>query len=149
MLDKILLLSDIHGNYNSLVRILCKHSDVRFILVAGDVLLNKKQIDELKLICVKGNSDYLDLPKELSLDINNQKIFLTHGHLYDVKYSLNKLINKAQTLDAKIVVFGHTHRPYINKHNDILFLNPGTLRPPKQTYIIYERDQAKLYELSN
>jgi hypothetical protein len=44
---------------------------------------------------------------------------------------IKRLIKKLDLLnsDYDIVIFGHTHRPVNEKHNGILFFNPGTTTP--------------------
>ncbi|RMI25477.1 MAG: metallophosphoesterase, partial [Calditrichaeota bacterium] len=33
--------------------------------------------------------------------------------------------------DIRVVIFGHTHRPYQEEHNGVLYLNPGSAGPPR------------------
>ena len=45
-----------------------------------------------------------------------------------------------------IVMFGHTHRPYLKKFGDITVLNPGSLAFPRQegrkgSFMILEMDE--------
>ena len=45
-----------------------------------------------------------------------------------------------------IVMFGHTHRPIIDYHKDVIALNPGSLSYPRQegkrpSYIIMDLDK--------
>jgi putative phosphoesterase len=56
-----------------------------------------------------------------------KKIFITHGHMYNVKSTLYELANEAISQKADIVLFGHTHNRYSEYRDEIHFLNPGSL----------------------
>ena len=51
--------------------------------------------------------------------LDGVKFFLTHGHRYSVKYTLDALLNAAYFAGADMVLFGHTHRA-------MRVVNPGT-----------------------
>ena len=55
-----------------------------------------------------------------------KKIFITHGHLYNVKYTLNNLYYAAREKNADIVCFGHTHNPMSEYVDGLYVLNPGS-----------------------
>ena len=57
---------------------------------------------------------------------------VTHGHLFNVKSGLMKLRYKALEQNANIVCFGHSHILGIEKVDDILFINPGSIRFPRE-----------------
>ena len=52
-------------------------------------------------------------------------------------------MDEALSKDFDIVMYGHTHRPVIDKNDDIIVINPGSLTYPRQegrrpSYIIME-----------
>jgi len=49
-----------------------------------------------------------------------------------VKSGVESLKKKAKELDIDIVVFGHTHTPYRDQEDGMLFLNPGSASIPRQ-----------------
>jgi hypothetical protein len=51
---------------------------------------------------------------------------------------IRRLIKKLDLLnsDYDIIIFGHTHRPVNEKHNGILFLNPGTTTPVDNKFTV-------------
>src|SRR5699024_5856961 len=55
-----------------------------------------------------------------------------HGHLFDIKSSLMKLEYRAQEVGADIICFGHSHVAYAENINGRLFINPGSIRLPRQ-----------------
>jgi len=72
---------------------------------------------------VKGNTDYLDLPNMLSLNIRGRKIMLIHGHQFG-RGNYPALLNYARGHD--ILVCGHTHRQETFKEGGIVVINPGS-----------------------
>lgn len=56
----------------------------------------------------------------------------THGSNENVKYGLDKLIKKANDINADIVLFGHTHIPFTDYIGSKLYImNPGSLGSPR------------------
>ncbi|WIF94082.1 metallophosphoesterase [Caminicella sporogenes] len=143
---KIGIISDTHGDYKSIYRAIEDMGSVDFIIHAGDTYEDAMMIKEkfgFKVIAVRGNTDYKkDFLSEMFFTIKNKKIFLTHGHKYDVKYNLTRLYYKAQELGADIVIFGHSHIPQYIWESGILFINPGSVSRPrmgnKATYGLLE-----------
>ena len=148
---KVLIVSDIHGGYNNLLKVINDNKDFDLLLILGDILsgysdFNFELIDLLnsyntKIIAVRGNCDR-DVEKlDFSMDneyimtsIDNKIFFLTHGHLYDRHSNLN--------IDYDVYIQGHTHVPVMLEENNILYLNPGSVTLPRggsiKSYILYE-----------
>ncbi|WAA11608.1 metallophosphoesterase family protein [Fervidibacillus halotolerans] len=140
---KILITSDSHGLVHELDELIKTHQDVEFYIHCGDSELPSDHPSISEFITVKGNCDFgSDYPNERLIETKMGKIFVTHGHLYDVKYGLNKLKYKAMEMGANIVCFGHSHIVGMEEESSILFLNPGSLRLPRmrkeRTYLILE-----------
>ena len=71
----------------------------------------EKEVPDLPLYRVCGNCDREPVnPEVLQLTLDGMKFFLTHGHRYSVKYTLDALLNAAYFAGADMVLFGHTHR---------------------------------------
>ena len=124
---KILIISDTHKNIDKLIEVSEKYKDyIKFDL--GDRQLDKEIYEKYGYISVDGNCD-LDndnLIKEEILD--NKKFLLTHGHIFNVKYTYLNLYYKALEINANYVLFGHTHFQEVFKKGDITFINPGALK---------------------
>ena len=149
---KVLILSDIHGGYDNLLKVLENEKDFDLMLILGDILSGYSYIcsevaDLLnnyntKIISVRGNCDnsHLEL-LNFSCDnpyiltsIDNKLVFMTHGHLYD--------IHNIPIDDYDIYIQGHTHIPKMEIVNDKLYLNPGSITLPRgmsnKSYIVYQ-----------
>lgn len=130
---KIIVLSDSHKDFNSIMRIFDREKDINYIIHAGDVYRDVEDIMFLKprIPCayVIGNNDIVfGEPLNREFTLGGKKFFLTHGHLFGVKNSMSPLKKKAKDVGADICIFGHTHIKYLNEEDGIWYLNPGSTR---------------------
>ncbi|WP_338951595.1 metallophosphoesterase [Fusobacterium nucleatum] len=148
-MKKILVLSDSHSYFDKVLKIFEKEKP-DIVIGAGDGI---KDIEELSYIypkaeyyMVKGNCDYFDRNhnEEKLFEIDNIKIFLTHGHLYGVKRSLSSIKEIGKKSNASLIVFGHTHKPYIEKDGDMTLFNPGATEDGRYGIIILEKGNIEL-----
>lgn len=131
---KIVVMSDSHYDENS-VEAVRRHLD------GADVLLHcgdgAPDIERLKttfkgeVYAVCGNCDMnCDYPQEQILKFNGTKIFMAHGHRYNVKYEYHSITYRCRELEADIGVFGHSHKAIIDKDQGITIMNPGSVSLP-------------------
>lgn len=151
---RILIVSDTHGYHRNLDRALESAGAVDMFIHLGDVEGGEEYINAV-VTCekhiVRGNNDFFsELPKEDEFYIGAKKVFITHGHTYCVSLDPQQVKEEGRARNADIVMFGHTHRPYLEQDPDITVLNPGSLSFPRQegrkgSYMIMEleEDQAK------
>lgn len=94
---------------------------------ARDTAILRREFSELPLYSVCGNCDFGDsAPEKLVVTLGPVKVFLTHGHLYNVRWTLDYLVYAAQELGAKAALFGHTHEAVNVEIGGVQLLNPGT-----------------------
>jgi len=134
---RIVALSDTHGNSYALESVILRNTDADWILHLGD---GERELDNFilshqklapKIIHVAGNCDFDSIsPEYFVLPVMEHKIFATHGHLYGVGSSLDKLRELALANECDIVLFGHTHMKYESYEKGIYFLNPGSASIP-------------------
>ncbi len=129
------MLSDSHGDLTMGKKALLQMGQVDLVLHAGDHYADAVKLSpftKAQIIGVRGNVEPLrEGPEELLLEYEGVRIFLTHGHLYHVKFSLHKLFYKAKEAQTHVVVFGHTHHALKGEEEGILFLNPGSVSRPR------------------
>lgn len=129
---KIAVLSDTHGNYPLAVRMLDHISGLDSVIHLGDDLHDADIIElalRIPVIKLAGNCDCLpEANRELLLKISETTLFLSHGDLYRVKNGIERIYEKASSVSADIVLYGHTHVPAVQKMGAILLVNPGTLK---------------------
>lgn len=154
---KILIVSDTHGKLHNLTEVIEREKPIDWLLHLGDV---EGQEDEIALLAdcrvgiVSGNNDWFTrLSRELELVIGGVRIFMTHGHRYDVYSGADCIKAQGIVRGADVVMFGHTHCPHIerDKESGILILNPGSISCPRQagrrpSYIIMEIKSDKQIE---
>lgn len=131
---KVGIIGDTHGSNESLTKILQAFSEVELFLHTGDHWQDGALVEQktgIPVLTVKGNCDRGEMSDELVFTLSGKRFFLTHGHMYGVKYGLGILIARATELSADYCVFGHTHRTMLEKRNGIWFLNPGSLTWPR------------------
>lgn len=112
---KIIVFSDSHGNLRSARKVLDFVGEVDLIFHLGDNVRDAVKIQQM-VSCpvkyVKGNTDFVEAPTEISEEICGKVFFLTHGHLYGIKSNLNRLFyaaqEKKQTLYCLGIVTSHT-----------------------------------------
>ena len=158
---KILIMSDIHGNYKSLNNVL-KNESFDKLIILGDLFSygfnynNKDENNILKLlsnykdaiILIKGNCDEnisyeefgLFAHNVISLHLNNHVVTLTHGNIYSKGF--------LPSYHGDIFVSGHTHVPMLLKEQGIIYLNPGSIGKPRggldKSYAIFEDNKIEI-----
>ncbi len=99
-----------------------------------------REFPDIPLYNVAGNCDFahIALLDEI-VPMGPVKALITHGHMYDVKYSTDRLIYAAQERKAQIVMYGHTHVPDNSEAGGVKVINPGTAgRGSRLTYAFVE-----------
>lgn len=145
---KALVFSDSHGNLNNLLEVLRLHPDYEAIFHLGDVESDEnvlRSITPYPVYMVKGNCDYYSSCQEkLVFEWQGKKIVMCHGHRYlNYGNGLDNLRYLAQQENADLVMFGHTHVPFLEEVDGCIYLNPGSISKPRQakkipTYTVIE-----------
>ncbi len=147
---RILIVSDTHRKNDNYFRVLERLKPLDMVLHCGDVEGSEYALSEsadCPVIMVSGNNDFFsELPRERELNIEKYKVWITHGHNYGVYMGPEMLKQEARARGVDVVMFGHTHRPYLEIEEDLITLNPGSLSYPRQdgrkpSYIIMEIDR--------
>ncbi len=103
---------------------------VGLILHAGDaghasVLQSLEQV--APTVAVRGNADPLDLietlPDRVWIEAGSRTVLLLHGH--HGKTAL-KAARAVAAPDIDLVVFGHSHKPLIEREGRTILFNPGS-----------------------
>lgn len=158
---KILLVSDSHGRpwiFKSILYQFGEKADALFFCGDGmadlvSVLEEAVFDEELAkflpdvLYFVQGNGDsstmqllakqriLLNIPREISAVVAGKKIFMTHGHSYDVYFGTRNLAAAGKEKDADLIFYGHTHLASIQKkkilEKEMIVLNPGSCSFPR------------------
>ena len=87
----------------------------------------REEFREIPLYAVQGNCDIASsAPAADVVPLGPVKAFITHGHLYDVKWGrLDSLVYAAMEQNAQIAMYGHTHQAEYSEMGGVKLLNPG------------------------
>lgn len=130
---KYLVVSDNHGDRDVLVDLAATYrGKVDKLFHCGDSELEANDVLWNDFIVVRGNCDYTsEFPETIVEKIGEDTIFMTHGHLANVRSGLTTLALKAEQVKATIVLFGHTHEIGCEVRANVLYLNPGSISQPR------------------
>jgi putative phosphoesterase len=123
-----------------------KNHHVDLVLHTGDVCMT--QVLETfasvaPVYTVRGNRDFFmsaSILMQQTFVINQTRILLTHGHMnmwhywrdkfeyFTRGYQPQRYVHRLRNLDkdARVIIFGHSHRSENSVHEGILFFNPGS-----------------------
>lgn len=162
---KIMCISDIHGNIESLNKAIerFKEENAEKLIILGDFSSyyfssSDFEVAEIlnnmagAIVAVKGNCDNsqidgifnFGLTYIRNITIDNTKITLTHGHIYNE----NNLPEEC----GQIFLFGHTHVGCIEKIKNKIIANPGSISKPRggrsKSYLIIDEENLILKKLN-
>ena len=160
---RLMIASDIHGSAKWCEQLLeaWKRERPERLVLLGDLLYHgprndlpegyvpKEVIAMLNdiaphLLCVRGNCeaevDQMVLSFPVMADysvllVDGHSIYVTHGHVHNED-------NPPPLQFGDILLCGHTHIPCCHRHEDFIYVNPGSVSIPKQntphSYIMLE-----------
>lgn len=149
---KALIISDSHGDCDSLKQVLKRVGKVDMVIHLGDICGDEKYLCKnagCDVCMIAGNNDfYTELKKEEILILGKNKLFLTHGHRYYVNYGIERILEEACSIGMDVILFGHTHVPLIKQENGVFLVNPGSIAYPRQanrkrSFVIMEIDKEE------
>jgi uncharacterized protein len=128
---KLGVISDTHGHVHPHIHTL--FSQVAAILHAGD-MGNDETLIELQRIApvtaVRGNMDRFGTT---AASFNDYVVPTFAGVLFLIVHDLGspKRISRSlqpiiERYQPRVIIFGHTHTPYLHTHGDVLYFNPGS-----------------------
>lgn len=143
---RVLVVSDSHGRNIYLNKALEQAGAFDFFMHLGDLEGSEDFIEafvEAPKELISGNNDYFsDIEREKIVELAGHRIFMTHGNRYGVYTGMDCLREEGKKRGADIILFGHTHCPYIEQE-EVVMINPGSITHPRQegripTYVIMD-----------
>lgn len=147
-MTRVIVFADTHGNSQCVSEALAAAGELSAVIHLGDgVRDGEKAAREsgLEFWGVRGNEDYgVNVPENLLIKTDGWSILMTHGHQWDLnpyqsfqeqEHNMEQLAIDARRDGATCLLFGHTHRCYLENRKGILLCNPGsqylgTVEPP-------------------
>ena len=143
---KILVLSDSHRCIGQMRKAVDLEKPDQILHLGdheSDALRLREAYPEIPLAYVPGNCDHgSDAPQTLTPVIDGVSFLLTHGHQYQVKYSLLRLGLAAQEFGVQAALFGHTHQACAEYFENVLLFNPGAVGSSSGSYGIIETEHG-------
>ncbi len=126
----VAVFSDTHSNTGRMVAEL-RRCQPDIILHLGDLERDarvlRKEFPEIPVYAVCGNCDYGSRePEEGVVSLGPVKAFLTHGHLYNVRWGVDSLVYAAQEQECQLALYGHNHIADSQELGGVKVVNPGT-----------------------
>ncbi|MEM7206226.1 MAG: metallophosphoesterase family protein [Pseudomonadota bacterium] len=134
---RILLLSDTHGYVDPNIASLSERCEIA--IHAGDVM-DAQVLNQLKpkshVFAVAGNNDstglwcsslkrvVTQLPHVIRLELPTGAIAVEHGHRFGFRQPDHDKLREAHS-DARLIVYGHTHKQVIEQESEPWIANPG------------------------
>ena len=132
---KITVVSDTHGDFETLYQIVTRNTDSDLFIHLGD---GEREFYDVRsafydkaFIFIKGNNDWEDYPQCLVTELGGKKFYLCHGHRFDRMRLKEYLSATAVTNGCDAALFGHTHVPVNEYVNGVLLFNPGSAVLPR------------------
>ena len=135
---RVALLSDTHNAVDRRVASVVDSCDL--VVHAGDIgspeVLAQLLPKSGRVFAVRGNNDTLDqwppgterclriLPESLSLDLPGGVLVVVHGHRARPASRRHQILRERYP-DARAIVYGHTHRLWVDDAEQPWVLNPG------------------------
>ena len=133
---KILLVSDAHGNIDTMMDLIKVYPNMDLYLDAGDNMSSVYQISPYR--SAKGNCDYYPYDEKVFISTPIGGILMRH-----LPY-----IDKKELEGVKLFIHGHTHRMKIDVRDNYIILCPGSVALPRDgsngTYAIIEIDNGNI-----
>ena len=128
---KIVVFSDSHKDIEQMISVIKKEKP-DMIIHLGDHLRDAQKLflnfPKIRTVYIRGNTDFdEDYISENHIMIEDKLFLITHGHNYNVKWTKKELIKKGTDDNADIILFGHTHEPYIKRIKGMWIMNPGSI----------------------
>ena len=152
---KIGIVSDSHGSTRAIDRMLSHPAaeGVTLWLHAGDITPDAEYLamvteGKAKVRYVAGNSDWPEPGARYDdvVEAAGHRIFLTHGHMYGVRFTTKMLCDAAGESGCDIAVYGHPPVAEISTGH-ITVLNPGSVARPRDamqgSFLVMELEQGK------
>ena len=130
---RILVLSDSHGDYFTMQKIIKAQPNAEVVIFLGDGHYDfercKPLLDGKRIYAVKGNNDFhCDYPKNAIICEGGIKIYITHGHYEYVKSSYGRLITVAKDNNCTLALYGHRHEQREENCDGVKLFSPGAVK---------------------
>jgi putative phosphoesterase len=149
----------IYGNYDYAIGRDLEDCGCAYV-TQHDRELGQRSVDWTLAHTDQRSKDFMHgLPFDLRFELGSQRVRLVHGsprkvneYLFEDKPA-RTFERIAAGADCDVLVFGHTHKPWIHEYGGVLFVNCGSVGKPKDGdpragFAILELDNARMLQAS-
>lgn len=149
---RILIMSDSHSGLQ-FMRYAIERTKPDTLVHLGDYYddggVIAEENSQLPMYRVCGNCDYYRCSpftdKILNCHVGGVRLYMTHGHVQNVKCGTSVLLRDAREAGAAAVLYGHTHIAECNQEPDGLWvINPGSCRSFGGSVALMEIEKEKI-----
>lgn len=150
-MKQALIFSDSHGSIDTAIDIIHQYPKAEAIFHCGDISSDSEILRRATphtVAIVRGNCDYYSpLPEHVITTFAGKKIAMCHGHKHLMIGGIDQLKYWAMEQEADILLFGHTHVPFVEQSSTLTVINPGSISKPRQegykkSYAVLEIDNG-------
>lgn len=148
---KILVMSDSHSGLHfmrSAIRAVKPNAVIHLGDYYDDGQAMQEEFPHLQFHIVPGNCDryrvHTIVPEVLSYRVCGVDLYMTHGHLHNVKSGLYSLLKDASATGAQAVLYGHTHIPHCERDGTLWIMNPGACGSSGGSVGLIETNENKI-----
>lgn len=135
---KYLAFSDSHSRDESMLEVIRQYKEeLEGLFFMGDM---EGSDDRLRAsipgptYLVRGNCDwYSQAPPFQVIRLHGHTVAMTHGHRQHVNAGVDVLKYWAMEKGADVVLYGHTHVPFVEQTSQMTVVNPGSISRPRQS----------------
>jgi putative phosphoesterase len=124
------------------------------IVHAGDIgspAVLEKLETMAPVVAIRGNNDKAPWAENLPESL----LFEVRGHIIHVLHDLAQIDLSPKAAGVSVVISGHSHKPGIEEHEGVLFINPGSAGPRRfrlpiavaKLYVADDSVRAEIIEL--
>lgn len=131
---KIVVFADSHTDVDSMVDIV-KIEKPNVVIHLGDHIRDAHEMqkridaDNIEMHFVVGNTDPANEgDAESIIRIEGKVFYISHGHAHRPEFfGPDEIFHEGAALGADIILFGHTHEPYLYCSDGTWIMNPGRI----------------------
>lgn len=155
---RALIVSDTHGSHENLELVVHREDVFDLMIHLGDSEVDQESLAEIvgcPVEVIAGNMDHdPSLEWEKIIQVEDYRVLLCHGHRLGVNGGLLRLEYHARECGVDMVMYGHTHVPYLDVSEDLTIVNPGSLSYPRPwgarpSYAVLEISDDGEYEIQH
>jgi len=146
-MKRVIAVSDSHGDVPALRDALMQARSagtIDAVVFLGDGMRDFEAVrpmvaaERIDCYAVRGNNDWSSSAEaELVFTVGGVRFYACHGHMWRVKFGLDRLWYAAKEREAEVALYGHTHRASAEVMYGMHMINPGSVGERRRDSFAY------------